>query len=126
MTTRTQVAEFLATRMEDNRETVIKEAAAWLVATKKVRQAEYLVNDVAKALHRKGYLYAKVSSAHELDDTIRQQVETYLHELGRKHVEVEYRIDERLIAGIKIETPTEELDASIRMKLDSLVERLQG
>jgi F0F1-type ATP synthase delta subunit len=123
--TRTQVADFVAARLEQDRATTVREVAAWLISTKRIRQSKYLVNDVARALHRKGYLYARVTSANELDSKLREQIEQYLHELGREHVEAEYLVDKGLIAGIKIETPTEELDASMRMKLDRLVEGLQ-
>lgn len=126
MITRTQVADHLATELGNNRAQAIKEAAAWLIANKKTRQSQYLVNDIARALHRKGYLYARVSSAHELDASTRAEVDDYLRDLGREYVETEYLIDKSLIAGIKIETPTEELDATMRMKLDRLVEGLQG
>lgn len=125
MITRTQVADHLATELGNDRAQVIKEAAAWLVASKKTRQSQYLVNDIARALHRKGYLFARVSSAHELDTGSRKEIEDYLKDLGREYVETQYLIDTSLIAGIKIETPTEVLDATMRMKLDRLVEGLQ-
>ena len=125
MPTRTTVAEFVASQLVHDRKDVIQEAAAWLVANKRVRQADYFVNDIAKYLQQQGYLYARVSSAYELDTKTKADIMNYLCELGPKQVEVEYELDPGLIGGIKIQTPTAKLDASVRMKLDRLVEGLQ-
>ena len=125
MPTRTTVAEFVASQLVHDRKDVIREAAAWLVASKRVRQADYFVNDIAKYLQQQGYLFAKVTSAYELDAKTKQEIMTYLCDLGPKQVEVEYELDPGLIGGIRIETPTALLDASVRMKLDHLVEGLK-
>ena len=123
--TRTQVAEYVASQLVEDRTEVIKEAAAWLISTNRIRQMEYFVSDVTKSLLGKGYLYAKVTSAYSLDESSKNRIKVYLEDLGAKRLEIKYELDPDLIGGIKIETPTDILDASIRMKLDRLVEGLQ-
>ena len=125
MTTRTTVAEFVASQLVHDRKDVLAGAAAWLVQTKRVRQADYFVNDIAKYLQQQGYLFARVMSAYELDENTRKEIMDYLCDMGPKQVEVEYELDPALIGGIRVETPTAMLDASVRMKLDRLVEGLQ-
>jgi F0F1-type ATP synthase delta subunit len=125
MPTRTSVAEFVASQLVHDRKDVLAGAAAWLVATKRVRQADYFVNDIAKYLQQQGYLFARVTSAYELSDSTKKEIMDYLCEMGPKQVEVEYELDPALLGGIRIETPTAMLDATIRMKLDRLVEGLQ-
>ncbi len=126
MATRTQVADYVATKLSAGRSTAVREAAAWLVATGRARQAPYLARDVAKALSEQGYVYARITTARPLSDETRRQIEAFLrHITGATQLELDTQVDAQLIGGLRLETPTAELDATVRRKLAQLVEGVQ-
>jgi len=123
MVTRTQVAEYVADKLSSGRTEAVQEAAAWLVATGRARQAQYLSRDVAKALAERGYMFARITSARTTSETARRAIEAFLKtQTGATTVELELGVDANLIGGVRIETPTAELDASVRQTLAQLVE----
>jgi F-type H+-transporting ATPase subunit delta len=123
VTTRTQVAEYVAGRLAKDRPAAVREAAAWLVATGRGRQASYLARDVAAALAGQGYVLARITTARPLTAAVRSSVEAFLRaETGAREVELETIVDTAVIGGARIETPTAELDATVRRQLAKLVE----
>ncbi len=123
MTTRTRVAAQIARQLETDRETAVQQAAAWLVATGRSRQAKYLVQDVAAALATQGHLSARVTVARPLGPSGEAVIETFLREhTGAAEIELEVIVDPAIIGGVRIETPTAELDATVRRQLTMLVE----
>ena len=126
MTTRTKVAGYIAGNMQTDRKKMVQEAAAWMVQTKNVRQLPYLVEDIARSLRIGGYVYARVTSARELDTEAKRKIDDFIRTTGAKEVEIEYKLDPGLIGGIKIELPGATLDGSVRKRLDLLVEGLQS
>jgi F-type H+-transporting ATPase subunit delta len=123
MTSRAQVAHYVASKLPDDRQEAIRKAAAWLVDQKRGNEVQYLANDVARALEADGYSYVRVTTAHHLagpaSDDVRQFVS---HQTGAKHVEVENVTDESIVGGVRIETPDRELDATVAHKLAKFVE----
>ena len=118
MVSRVQVAHELAQRLTHERSKVVREAAAWLVTTGRVRQARYLARDVAGILADKGYVLVRVTSARPLDDAARGSLETYIREqTGARELELETTVDAAVIGGVQIETPLAGLDATVHTKL---------
>ena len=122
--TRKEVARYVASQDGQARTAAIQEAAAWLIESKRVRQASYLAQDIAAVLAETGQLAAIVTSARPLSASAQSHVLANLKELtGADTVLMSFETNPSLIGGVIITTPTAELDASVRTTLRNLVER---
>jgi F0F1-type ATP synthase delta subunit len=122
MTTRTQVADYLASELPKHRSRATLIAAAWLIETKRTRQAEYLARDVSRLSADNGYLLLAVTTAKPLSAEARAAITSYaLGATSAKQVELAELVDPGVIGGVKLETPTARLDATIATRLASFV-----
>jgi F0F1-type ATP synthase delta subunit len=118
-----QVATHLADAMTSGRPDAVQHAAAWLVATGRTRQAEYLVRDVASVLAKRGYVTVRVTTARPLASGTRARLEELVTQLtGAKQLELELAVDPKLVGGAIIETPDASMDFSVKTKLARYVE----
>lgn len=84
MVSRRQVAAEVAGRLRGGRKQALLQAAAWLVASGRSRQARYLARDIAAALAEGGYVLTEVTTAQPLTEHTRRQVVSFVKEqLGR-------------------------------------------
>jgi len=115
---RGQVAAFVARELRQGRTEALKQAAAWLHDTGRVRQAKYLAEDVAAAVAREGYVFARITTARELSEDARAAIESYIKsQTGAETLELEMAVDRDIIGGVRVEIPGAELDATVRRKL---------
>jgi len=125
MVTRLEVARYVAEQLPQHRRRTLKEVATWLVATGRTRQADYLVQDVAMILAQDGYLAARVTTARPLTKGLRQEIQTYLQTLtSATEIELTETVDPHVIGGLRLATPTAELNTTIRHKLTTFVHRI--
>jgi F0F1-type ATP synthase delta subunit len=118
---RMQVARYVASQLPQQRQRSLQEAAAWLIATNRTRQAHYLAQDVAMILARDGYLAAQVTSARPLEPKVKTEIEAFLSKLTAvQHIELTAAVDSSLLGGLRVTTPGAELDATVRTKLTTL------
>jgi F0F1-type ATP synthase delta subunit len=123
MASRMQVATYVADQLRTDRAGALRKAAAWLVGKGRTRQAPYLVRDVAQVLVARGYVHAIVTTARPLGAVGRDHVEQFIkNATGARELELELAVDPDLIGGVKIETPGQALDASVKTKLARYVE----
>lgn len=123
MASRVQVAEYVADRLATDRGEALREAASWLVAHGKARQARYLVRDVAQVLADRGYVYVRITTARPLSAAARTRVEDFVREhTGAKRLELTDVVDPEVIGGARIEVPGSELDSTVRSKLSRFIE----
>lgn len=123
MASRAQVASWLADKLPDERAAAVETAASWLVASRRVGQANYLARDVARELAFRGYVYARVTSARPLGHEAQSRIREFITEATQaRQLELDIEVDPRLVGGVRIETPDAELDASVRTKLEQFVE----
>lgn len=124
MTSRTQVAEYLADHLKDSdRSLIIQSAADWLKENNKTRQSPYFISDVISALSKKGYLFAKIITAHPASAETKSTVIEFLKNMPDiNNVECEWLVDPKIIGGTIIETPIGTLDSSIKGRLAKIVE----
>lgn len=121
--TRAQVARYMAAQLPEHREEAVGLAAKWLVASGRQRQAQYLADDVAELMARSGYVLARLTVARPLSAAARTAVEGFLRaQTGATELELVVTIDPSILGGIRLETPTAQLDATVRSKLARLVE----
>jgi F0F1-type ATP synthase delta subunit len=123
MTSRAQIAAYMADNMTHGRTAAVKAAASWLVDHGKARQARYLAHDVASALAERGYVLARVTTARPLSDHAKREVDRFIREQTEaKHLELVTKVDKSIIGGALIEVPGAELDSTVRTKLAKFVE----
>lgn len=73
---------------------------------------------------RQGWIPAEVTSARELGEPQRQEIERVLGSKLGKFIRATYRVDAGLIGGLRARVASREYDASVRGKLESMRQRL--
>ncbi len=96
---------------------LLRELAAYLVLTKRTREAELVVRAVEDTLAERGSVIARVTTAHPLDATLRREIEQLV---DAKTVHLYEIVDPEVIGGVRIETPGAFLDATLKRKLLAL------
>lgn len=101
---------------------LVEALAAELIASHRASQVDLVLNDIAEQLFElRGELHGTVSSAHKLTKEVHGQLTKQVKHLsGAKTVQLTEVMDEDLIGGVVIETPTEQYDWSVRHKLAKL------
>ena len=123
MTSRVKVAEYVANKLATDRGEALREAASWLVAHGKARQARYLARDVAQVLADRGYVFARITTARPMTERARGEVEDFIRGVtGAKTIELTDVVEPSVIGGARIEIPGSELDSTVRNKLAKFVE----
>lgn len=112
----------LLAEQPDRQAELLRQTAAYLLATKQAHQAHLLVNDIAEELQAaQGHLGAEVRTAFALGDDTRQSIVATLQQLtGAKTVELNETVQPELLGGVVVRTPQLELDASIKRQLSQL------
>lgn len=100
----------------------LKIAAAYLVDTKQTSRAEQLVQDIAREVQlQNGTLLARVVSAHELTDDLRDAIAALLTaKTGATEVRIDATVDESLLTGYVVRTPDYEMNTTAAAKLRQL------
>ena len=76
---------------------------------------------------RKGILRAVVHSSNPLTDEVRRRLEDEMvRRFGGRTIRFDYRLDESLIGGLKIQVGSTVLDGSIRAQLDKIRRRISS
>ena len=118
---RRKLAEHVAAELLKGKTSVLDELAAYLIDTRRTREAELIVRDVEAALLESGTLLADVVTAHELSGSTKTALIDYLQKkTDAKTVKLRESRDESLIGGVKVTIPGAVLDTSIRHKLNVL------
>lgn len=117
---RRKIAAYFADELIAGRN-VTKPLAAYLVETRRIREAELIVRDIESALADRGVLLADVATSRELTADTERAVTDYLKQaVGAADVAIRSHVDPLLLGGIRIETPGRRLDATLRHRLDQL------
>ena len=122
---RRKLAEHTAKRLANGDPTngVMRELAAYLIESRREKEAELIVRDVENALLAKGTAVATVVSARKLADDAKKALREFISSQysGVKTVELREKVDSSLIGGVRLELPDRQLDASVKSKLEKLV-----
>lgn len=117
---RRKIAALLADELIAGRN-VTKKLAAYLIETKKTRELSLYVRDIEAALAERGVLLADVASSHELTSDTQNTIIHYLKKTtGAKDVHLRPEVDPSLLGGVRIETPEQRLDNTLRHRLNQL------
>ena len=118
---RRQIASYVASALLEGKSEVVQQLAAYLVAERRTSEAEMLVRDIEKSLEEHGTVVAHLESAHELDVSQRQAVESLLkNHFDASQVFVDTTIDKDLLGGVVVSTASNQLDASLRRNINRL------
>lgn len=120
---RRKIAEHVVSRLLDGDTPVVvlKELAAYLVDSKRTKEADLIIRDVEATLASRGTVLARITSARSLEATTKQAIQAYVADKsGAKSVRLQESIDETLLGGVKIEFPGHQLDATVKTKLERL------
>lgn len=120
--TRQELAHIIGEKtmhISDTKE-LARQVAAYIVDERASVNINSLVRDVMQYRLERGIVEAVAVSAHELSPVVLADIRQLLQEHfpEAKHVTVGTRIDKSLVGGVRIELPRENLDLSIRSKLN--------
>ena len=117
---RRKLADLVADRLLSGDTDVITQLAAYLVDTHQTRRVGVLVRDIETAMARRGTV-ADIASAHELSQAISQRIRQFVRQhTGAAQVVLRTHYDPALLGGVRITTPTAQLDTTIQTKLQQL------
>jgi F0F1-type ATP synthase delta subunit len=96
---------------------VLREVAAYLVATRRTRELELLVRDIEDLLAQRGVVVADVISAHELTAATRAEIKKLV---GADSLQLRESVDPLVLGGVRIDLPGKRFDGTILHKLTAL------
>lgn len=118
---RRKLAKYVANELIEKKTTIWQRLAAYLVDTRRTREAELIVRDIAATLEEKGVVIVEAVSAATLSKEIKQHISTLVAERsGAKEVHITEVIDPAVIGGVKISTPTAQYDTTIQQNINAL------
>jgi F0F1-type ATP synthase delta subunit len=106
----------------DKIEDALTELAAYLVDNRRAKEADLIVRDVEAALLAHGIVVASATSARPLSMEAKNALETFVKNAytGTTKVVLREAIDPSVIAGVRLELPDKQLDATVASKLEKL------
>lgn len=100
---------------------IVRPLAAYLIESRRVREAGLVVRSIEAALADRGVLLADVASSRTLAQDTQAEITNYLKQAtGASHVELRPSVDPHLLGGVRIDTPNERLDTTLRHRLNQL------
>ncbi len=98
--------------------------AAYLVETKRTKELHLIVHDIASHLSDKGFVTGTITSAHELSSETEAALTAFVKtKTGAAKLQLDHRIDNTVLGGVKVDLPGKELDATIARQLTILKTR---
>lgn len=98
----------------------VDEVAAYLISTKRTREARLVVHAIEDELEARGVIVATVTSARQLDKAVERSIADML---GGGTLMLRHVVDPQVIGGIRVDTPSSRLDATVKHNLTVLRER---
>lgn len=123
LVSRRKLAKYAAEQLLAGNDAVLEEIAGFLVYEKHEREVELLARDIEVELAERGTVVATVESARALDLATKDEIKNLLSSNASDqdiNVLLRESIDQALIGGFKLRTPTATLDATIAKKLNDL------
>jgi F0F1-type ATP synthase delta subunit len=121
---RRKLATHAASRIAkgDSTNVVLRELAAYLLESHRVKEAELVVRDIETALLKSGTVVATVVSARPLTSETKQSLTEIVKQNYRdvKQIVLREVVDASVIAGVRLELPDKQLDTTVANKLEKL------
>lgn len=117
---RTKIARYAAQQLQSGDTEVIRKVAALIVDERRFREIDLITRAILEQLERDGVVLADVTATESLSDDINQQIKELT---GAQTLAIREHVDPSVLGGIRIETPTRQLDATFARRLSQLRER---
>ncbi len=117
---RRKIAAYIADELIAGRNAT-RQLAAYLVETKRTREVILVVRDIESALAERGVLVADVAASRDLTPEAKQTIADFLRQTtGAQDVHMRPHVDSDLLGGVRIDTPGQRLDQTVRHRLNQL------
>lgn len=117
---RRKIADLWADELVKGRD-ITQQVAGYLVSERRVDEAELIVRDTESALAERGIVVADLTTAHGLSDESRAAIEKFLTvSMNAQKVAFREANDPSVIGGVRVETAGQQLDATLRTRLNQL------
>ncbi len=117
---RTKISRYVAEQLKLGNREVIRELAAYIVDERRLRETDLFVRAILEELEVSGIVVVDATTTESLSDEIKAQIKELT---GAKTLEIREHIDPSVLGGIRIETPSQRLDATFARRLSQLRER---
>tara|TARA_B100001245_G_scaffold190959_1_gene149128 strand:+ start:603 stop:989 length:387 start_codon:yes stop_codon:yes gene_type:complete len=95
--------------------------AAYLSETRRTREADLIIRDIEAALADRGVVVADVQSSQALSSEARQAITSFFGSaMQAKRVVLRESVDGSLLGGVRIVAAGNELDATLRRRINQL------
>ena len=119
---RSRLAAIIAERSEllDGTKALSQEIAAYLLAEGRTGELDSILRDVMQYRADKGIVEVAAIDAHPLNDSIKSDVTKLIKGIfpNAKQIIISEEIDSNVIGGVRLELANQQLDLSIRSKLN--------
>lgn len=119
---RTKIASYIAdTTLRDGLSSEFaKEIAAYLLNEGRAVELDSLLRDVRADWAEAGFIEVIASSAHDLDDSIRNEIKSQVKKLypSAKKITITEEHDPEVIGGVRLKLPNCQLDLTMQAKLN--------
>ena len=117
---RRKIAAYVADELVAGR-SALRQLAAYLVDSGRIREAELIVRDIEVALADRGIVVADIASSRDLASDTQAEITRYLQDTtGAQTIQLRQTVDPDLLGGIRIDTPGSRLDTTLRHRLNQL------
>lgn len=120
-TPRTTVARVITDKLaKQPTKQLSREVAAYLLENGRVGELDSLLRDVQQQRANAGTVEATAVSAYPLTDKVRSDIKAQVKAVapGAKSIIISEQLDPDMVGGVKIELVNQQLDLSIRSKLN--------
>jgi F0F1-type ATP synthase delta subunit len=114
----------LAQKSGVSTERLSREVAAYLLGENRTGELDSLLRDVVAYRAERGIVEVTAISAHELSDATKRDIEKLVRERfeNAKDIIINQRVDANTIGGVRLELVGEQLDLTVRAKLNRFKE----
>lgn len=125
---RRKIAALLAERSlasNANAQDLSRTVAAYLLQSGRTGELGSLLRDVQQLRAERGVVEVTAVTAHELADGAKADVEAHVKQLypDAKQIIISEVLDSKVVGGVRLELPHQQLDLSIRGKLNRFKQR---
>lgn len=97
-----------------------REVAAYLLSENRIGELDSLLRDIAELRASEGMVEVTAVSAFSLNDSVRRDIESRIRQLypGATDIIIDARLDPEVVGGVRLELSHQQLDLSVRAKLN--------
>jgi F0F1-type ATP synthase delta subunit len=120
--TRRRLATYIADGLETERESRLRQVAAWLIEQHRTNEASYVVRDIQSVMAYRGVVSATITTSRPLSTGTRHGLKDFIRRAtSATKLEVQEKVNSKLLGGAMIETPDARFDGTVTTKLHTLV-----